>query len=75
MFGDYLAKGEMPSSKNTGNTAMVFHNNQLFALMEGGKPYRVSLPDLQTQGEHDFHGTLDPQFYGAPRRWTVSQVK
>ncbi len=67
MFGDYLAKGEMPSSKNTGNTAMVFHNNQLFALMEGGKPYRVSLPDLQTQGEHDFHGTLTHNFTAHPK--------
>jgi len=58
MFGDYIAKGEMPGTKNTGNTAMVFHNNQLFAMMEGGTPYRISLPDLQTQGEHDFDGTL-----------------
>ena len=34
MYGDYIAKGEIPESKNTGNTAMVFHNGQLFALIQ-----------------------------------------
>ncbi len=67
MFGDYLAKGEMPGTKNTGNTAMVFHNNQLFAMMEGGTPYRVSLPELETEGEHDFHGTLTHNFTAHPK--------
>ncbi len=67
MFGDYLAKGEMPGTKNTGNTAMVFHNNQLFALMEGGTPYRVSLPELETDGEHDFKGTLTHHFTAHPK--------
>lgn len=67
MFGDYLAKGEMPPSKNSGNTAMVFHNNQLFAMMEGGTPYRISLPDLTTQGEHDFEGTLTHNFTAHPK--------
>ncbi|MEM9621496.1 MAG: carotenoid oxygenase family protein [Pseudomonadota bacterium] len=67
MFGDYLAKGEMPGSKNTGNTAMVFHNNQLFAMMEGGTPYRISLPDLTTEGEHDFDGTLTHNFTAHPK--------
>ncbi len=67
MFGDYLAKGEMPGTKNTGNTAMVFHNNQLFALMEGGTPYRVSLPELTTKGEHDFAGTLTHNFTAHPK--------
>lgn len=67
MYGEYLAKGEMPGSKNTGNTAMVFHNNQLFALMEGGTPYRVSLPDLKTEGEHDFEGTVTHNFTAHPK--------
>lgn len=67
MFGDYLAKGEMPPSKNSGNTAMVFHNKQLFAMMEGGTPYRVSLPDLATHGEHDFQGTLTHNFTAHPK--------
>lgn len=67
MYGDFLAKGEIPKSKNTGNTAMVFHNGQLFALMEGGTPYRVTLPDLETQGEHDFEGTLTHNFTAHPK--------
>lgn len=67
MLGDYIAKGEMPGTKNTGNTAMVFHNNQLYAMMEGGTPYRVSLPDLETQGEHDFDGTVTHNFTAHPK--------
>ncbi len=67
MFGDYIAKGEMPGTKNTGNTAMVFHNNQLYAMMEGGTPYRVSLPELETQGEHDFDGTVTHNFTAHPK--------
>ncbi len=67
MYGDFLAKGEIPKSKNTGNTAMVFHNDQLFALMEGGTPYRVTLPELETQGEHDFDGTLTHNFTAHPK--------
>lgn len=67
MFGDYIAKGEMPVAKNSGNTAMVFHNQQLFAMMEGGTPYRISLPELETQGEHDFNGTLTHNFTAHPK--------
>ncbi len=67
MFGDYLAKGEMPETKNTGNTAMVFHNGQLFAMMEGGTPYRITLPELETEGEHDFKGTLKHNFTAHPK--------
>jgi carotenoid cleavage dioxygenase len=67
MFGEYLAKGEMPGTKNTGNTAMVFHNGQLFAMMEGGTPYRISLPELETDGEHDFDGTVTHNFTAHPK--------
>jgi len=67
MFGDYIAKGEMPGIKNSGNTAMVFHNNQLFAMMEGGTPYRIKLPELETEGEHDFDGTLTHNFTAHPK--------
>ncbi|MGK0223503.1 MAG: carotenoid cleavage dioxygenase-like enzyme [Limisphaerales bacterium] len=67
MFGDSLAKGEMPRTKNTGNTAMVFHNDQLYALMEGGTPYRISLPDLATEGECDFGGTVTHNFTAHPK--------
>ncbi|MFK7975512.1 MAG: carotenoid oxygenase family protein, partial [Halioglobus sp.] len=67
MFCDYIAKGEMSPVKNSGSTAMVFHNNQLFAMMEGGTPYRISLPELDTEGEHDFDGTLTHAFTAHPK--------
>ena len=67
MYGELIAKGEIPASKNTGNTAMVFHNNQLFALMEGSTPYAISLPDLVTTGEHDFKGGLKHNFTAHPK--------
>ena len=67
MMGEYIARGEMPASKNTGNTAMVYHNGQLFALMEGATPYAISLPDLTTGGEHDFEGTLTHNFTAHPK--------
>ena len=57
----------MPKSKNTGNTAMVFHQGKLFGLMEGGTPYQLSLPDLTTLGEHDFEGTLSHNFTAHPQ--------
>ncbi len=67
MLGDYLAKGEMPGVKNTGNTAMVVHNGQFFTMMEGGTPYRVSLPDLTTEGEHTFDDTVTHNFTAHPK--------
>lgn len=67
MYGDLIAKGEMPKSKNTGNTAMVYHQGQLYALMEGAKPYKLSLPDLATEGETDFDGTLTHNFTAHPK--------
>ncbi len=67
MIGDYIARGEMPGTKNTGNTAMVFHNNQLYAMMEGGTPYRVTLPELETLGEHNFDGTVTHNFTAHPK--------
>ncbi|MDO7572707.1 MAG: carotenoid oxygenase family protein [Pseudomonadales bacterium] len=67
LFGDVIARGEMPKSKNTGNTAMVFHQGKLFGLMEGGTPYEVSLPNLTTVGEHDFDGTLNHNFTAHPK--------
>ena len=67
MLGEYIAKGEMPGVKNTGNTAMVFHQGQLYTMMEGGTPYRISLPELETEGEHDFEGTVTHNFTAHPK--------
>ncbi len=67
MLGEYIAKGEAPGVKNTGNTAMVFHQGQLYTMMEGGTPYRISLPELETEGEHDFDGTVTHNFTAHPK--------
>ena len=32
--------------KNTANTALVWHNQQLLALWEGGAPHHISIPDF-----------------------------
>ena len=53
--------------KNAANTAMVFHNNKLLALWEGGNPTHVNLTDLDTVGEVDFNGDLQYAFTAHPK--------
>ncbi len=53
--------------KNAANTAMVFHNNKLLALWEGGNPTEVTLTDLATVGEVDFDGELKHAFTAHPK--------
>ncbi|MFT7219034.1 MAG: carotenoid cleavage dioxygenase-like enzyme [Candidatus Azotimanducaceae bacterium] len=36
-------------------------------MMEGGTPYRISLPDLSTEGEHDFDCTVTHNFTAHPK--------
>lgn len=43
--------------KNTANTALAFQGNRLLALWEGGSPYEISLPSLDTVGECTFGGS------------------
>ncbi len=66
-----LVKGVPPPAeglmKNTANTAMVYHNNTLFALMEAAPPHKMSLPDLDTVGEHTFDGKLTHPFTAHPK--------
>ncbi|MBW4624231.1 MAG: carotenoid oxygenase family protein [Brasilonema octagenarum HA4186-MV1] len=45
-------------SKNTANTALVWHAGQLLALWEGGAPHAIKLPELKTLGEHTYNGKL-----------------
>jgi len=40
----------------TNNTAVEFHANNAFALVETGVPVRVTLPTLKTLGTYDFNG-------------------
>ncbi len=66
-----LVKGVPPPAegmmKNTANTAMVYHNNTLFALMEAAPPHKMTLPDLGTVGEETFGGKLTHPFTAHPK--------
>ena len=53
--------------KNTANTAMVYHNNTLYALMEASPPHKMTLPDLGTVGEETFGGKLNHPFTAHPK--------
>ena len=53
--------------KNTGNTALVWHNQKLLALWEGGNPHAIKLPELDTVGEEDFGGALSFAFTAHPK--------
>lgn len=46
--------------KNTANTDLVWHAGRMLALWwEGGEPYEVELPTLETRGVFDYNATLD----------------
>lgn len=45
-------------SKNTANTALVWHAGQLLALWEGGAPHAIKVPELNTIGEYTYNGKL-----------------
>jgi len=61
-----LAKGE-PLFKNAANTALAWHNGKLMALWEGGEPYVVQVPELDTIGPYDFGKTLRHAFTAHPK--------
>lgn len=61
-----------PRSKNTANTALLHHGGKLLALWEGGNPYEVHLPELETVGEYDFRGGLSHAFTAHPKVDPVS---
>lgn len=47
-----------PSAKNAANTAMLWYNQQLLTLWEGGNPHAIQVPSLETVGETTFDGAL-----------------
>lgn len=49
------------------NTAMVFHAGRLLCLEEGGKPYHMALPCLETVGPFTFGGKLQHNFTAHPK--------
>lgn len=55
------------SSKNTANTALVWHAGQLLALWEGGAPHAIQVPDLETIGEYTYHHQLACAFTAHPK--------
>ncbi len=52
-----LALGQ-DTHKNAANTALAWHNGQLLALWEGGPPYAIRVPSLETVGKFTFDGKL-----------------
>jgi carotenoid cleavage dioxygenase len=67
MAGDMQVPAGLPPSKNAANTALVEHNGTLYALWEGGDPYAVALPGLETLGKVDFDGKLKHAFTAHPK--------
>lgn len=69
-MADVIASGEIPEegmSKNLANTAVVFHNKTLYALVESDKPHIIDLPSINTVGETDFDGGLTHAFTAHPK--------
>lgn len=54
-------------SKNTANTALVWHGNKFLALWEGGAPHQIQLPSLDTVGSFNFDGKLTSAFTAHPK--------
>ncbi|MBD2343824.1 carotenoid oxygenase family protein [Anabaena subtropica] len=57
---------ELPS-KNTANTALIWHAGQLLALWEGGAPHAIQVPELATIGEHTYNHKLSSAFTAHPK--------
>ena len=53
-------------SKNTANTALVWHAGQLLALWEGGEPHAIA-PELDTIGSKNYGGKLASAFTAHPK--------
>jgi len=53
--------------KNTGNTALIWHDGRLLALWEGGAPHAIQLPSLETVGEYTYNGKLTSAFTAHPK--------
>ncbi|MDJ0601918.1 MAG: carotenoid oxygenase family protein [Crocosphaera sp.] len=54
-------------SKNTANTALVYHADRLLALWEGGEPHALTVPELNTLGSHNFDNKLISPFTAHPK--------
>lgn len=54
-------------TKNSANTALVFHAGRLLALWELGPPHQVSQKELTTIGEYTYNGKWSGSFTAHPK--------
>ena len=54
-------------TKNTANTALVWHASTMLATWEGGAPYAIDLPTLDTFSEYTYDGKLTSSFTAHPK--------
>lgn len=54
-------------SRDNNNTAVLHHNNRLYALVESGAPHEVSPKDLSTLHRETFGGKLTHPFTAHPK--------
>lgn len=54
--------------KNAANTSLVWHNNKLLALWEGGWPHEVDPESLETISRYHYEGLLQNQFSWLDRK-------
>jgi carotenoid cleavage dioxygenase len=69
-IGSGLLKPQMDNqgtSKNTANTALVWHGGQMLALWEGGAPHAIKVPELETINEYTYDGKLVSAFTAHPK--------
>ncbi len=53
--------------KNTANTAIVWHDNRLLAVWEGGEPHQIKVPELETIGPYTYQNQLKSPFTAHPK--------
>ncbi len=53
--------------KNVANTALIYHANHVLALWEGGAPYEIDIPNLDTLGKFTFGDKLSSAVTAHPK--------
>lgn len=66
LFGGLLEPSQ-EGFKNVANTALVWYHDRLLALWEGGEPYAMDVPSLETIGPHTFNGQLTSPVTAHPK--------
>ena len=54
-------------SKNTANTALVYHAEKFLALWEGGAPHQITTSGLETIGPYSYNEKLNCPFTAHPK--------